>query len=126
MRPTNASADTIRCVAWQDQQQGQAPAAQPAQGQTAQKNWKDRAEYDLYNAIVKEQDPNKRLTLLNSWKEKYPASDYAPERVQIYLTTYSGLNQPDKVIATGNEILQADPKAGFNDTQSEIEYWIAK
>ena len=51
-------------------QGGQAPAAQPAQ-----KNWKDRAEYDLYNAIVKEQDASKRLALLNSWKEKYPTSD---------------------------------------------------
>jgi tetratricopeptide (TPR) repeat protein len=110
-----AAGMSVLCLSGQDQQQGQAPAAQPAQGQPAsgqpaQKNWKDRAEYDLYNGIVKEQDPNKRLTLLNSWKEKYPASDYAPERVQIYLTTYSGLNQPDKVIATGNEILQSDPK----------------
>ena len=86
-------------------QGGQAPAAQPAQ-----KNWKDRAEYDLYNAIVKEQDASKRLALLNSWKEKYPTSDYADARLQIYVTTYAALNQPDKVIATGNEVLQSDPK----------------
>jgi hypothetical protein len=86
-------------------QGGQAPAAQPAQ-----KNWKDRAEYDLYNAIVKEQDPGKRLALLNSWNEKYPTSDYADARLQIYVTTYAALNQPDKVIATGNEVLQSDPK----------------
>ncbi len=86
-------------------QGGQAPAAQPAQ-----KNWKDRAEYDLYNAIVKEQDASKRLALLNSWKEKYSTSDYADARSQIYVTTYAALNQPDKVIATGNEVLQSDPK----------------
>ena len=90
-------------------QGGQAPAAQPA-AQPAQKNWKDRAEYDLYNAIVKEQDASKRLALLNSWKEKYPTSDYADARLQIYVTTYAALNQPDKVIATGNEVLQSDPK----------------
>jgi len=89
----------------------------PAHGQqdaaaakAAQKNWKDRAEYDLYDAIIKEQDANKKLGLLNSWKEKYPASDYSAERLQILLTTYSGLHQPEKVIATGNELLQADPK----------------
>jgi len=81
----------------------------PAAAKPAQKNWKDRAEYDLYNAITKEQDPKKRLDLLNSWKEKYPTSDYAPERLQIYMTTYSALNQPDKVISTGNELLQTDP-----------------
>ena len=86
-------------------QDSQAPAAQPGQ-----KNWKDRAEYDLFTAITKEPDGNKRLALLNSWKEKYPTSDYAPERLQIYVTTYAALNQPDKVIATGNEVLQSDPK----------------
>ena len=85
-------------------QGGQAPAGQPAQ------NWKDRAEYDLFTAITTEQDPNKRLSLLNSWKEKYPGSDYAPQRAQIYVTTYAALNQPEKVIAAGNEALQSDPK----------------
>ncbi len=84
---------------------GQAPAGQPAQ-----KNWKDRAEYDLYSAITKEPDASKRLSLLNSWKEKYPTSDYSPERAQIYITTYAALNQPEKVIEVGNEALQGDPK----------------
>src|SRR5258708_21221020 len=82
-----------------------APVAQPAQ-----KKGKARAEYELYNAIVKEQDASKRLAVLNSWKEKYSTSDYADARSQIYVTTYAALNQPDKVIATGNEVLQSDPK----------------
>ena len=102
----------------QSQDQSQRQAGQTAQGQQAQaqaggqaaKNWKDRAEYDLYNAIVNEQDPSKRLALLSSWKEKYSNSDYVTERLQICLTTYSALNQPDKVIVTGNEVLQTDPK----------------
>jgi tetratricopeptide (TPR) repeat protein len=88
----------------------QSQAGQDAASKPAQKNWKDRAEYDLYNAIVKEQDPTKKLSLLNSWKEKYPTSDYADGRLQIYLQTYTALNQPDKVISTGNEVLAADPK----------------
>ena len=96
---------SVVCLPCRGQQTGQAQAGQPAQ-----KNMKDRAEYDLYNAIIKEQDAGKRLALLNSWKEKYPNSDYAPERLQFYLTTYSALNQPDKVIATGNEVLQTNPK----------------
>ena len=105
---------TVTSLPAQSQDQSQRQAGQTAQGQPAQgqpaRNWKDRAEYDLYNASVKEQDPNKRLALLNSWKEKYTKSDYAPERLQIYLTTCSALNQPDKVIATGNEVLQTDAK----------------
>lgn len=86
------------------QGQGQTPS------QPAQRNWKDRAEYDLYNAIVKEQNLNQKLTLLNSWKEKYPTSEYGQERLQFYLTTYFQLNQPDKVITAANEMLQHDPK----------------
>ena len=88
-------------------QQAQAQAGQPAQGQ---KNWKDRAEYDLYNAIAKEQDPSKRVALLNSWKEKYPTSDYALQRQDIYCQTYAAMNQPAKVIEAGKEALQIDPK----------------
>src|SRR5260370_30524020 len=92
---------------------GQTPEGQAAQaGQPApgQKNWKDRAEYDLYNAIAKEQDPAKRIALLNSWKEKYPTSDYALQRQDIYCQTYAAMNQPAKVIEAGKEALQIDPK----------------
>src|SRR4051794_3681325 len=55
----------------------------------AQKNWKDRAEYDLYEAITKETAPSKRLELLNSWKEKYPLSDFADARQQLFMSTFS-------------------------------------
>ncbi len=82
----------------------------PGFGQQPAQNWKDRAEYDLYNAIVKEQDPAKRLPLLNSWKEKYPTSDFAALRQDVFVQTYAALRQPDKVIAAGNEALQANPK----------------
>ena len=85
------------------------PQAQTQPGQPGGKNWKDPAEYDLYVAITKEQDPNKRLGILNTWKEKYPASDYKAERLQIYLTTYAALNQPEKVLEQGNEALSTDP-----------------
>src|SRR5260370_41247817 len=95
---------------------GQTPEGQAAQaGQPApgQKNWKDRAEYDLYNAIAKEQDPAKRIALLNSWKEKYPTSDYALQRQDIYCQTYAAMNQPAKVIEADKRGQENQPK-GFN------------
>lgn len=55
----------------------QAPAAQAAGAQPA-KNYKDRAEYDLYLKITQTTDPKARLELLNTWQDKYPTSDYAP------------------------------------------------
>ncbi len=78
--------------------------------QAPAKQWKDRGEYDLFDSISKEQDLNKRLALLGSWKQKYPASDYSSERSQFLLDAYARLNQPDKVIETAGEAIQADPK----------------
>jgi tetratricopeptide (TPR) repeat protein len=83
--------------------------AQAAQAQTAQKNWKDRAEFDLYDAITKEQQPAKRLELLNQWKEKYPSSEFSDTRLQVYVVTYQQLGKPAETIATANELLAKDP-----------------
>lgn len=84
------------------------------------KNWKDRAEYDLYDAIVKEQTPAKRLELLTQWKEKYPASDYKYERTSIMLNTYQQLGKVPEMIATAKEVLQIEPK----DLNSL--YWLTR
>ncbi len=111
----------------QDQQQPQASqpaqasqpgqASQPAPAQP-QKKVKDQGEYDLFNSVTKETDPNKKLGLLNTWKEKYPDSDYKVERLQYLLATYQQLGKPDKMIDTAKEILAIDPK----DIQAL--YWI--
>lgn len=107
---------------------GQTPAAgqQPAQGgqQQAQKNWKDRAEYDLYNSIAHEQDPKKRLDLLDQWTQKYPKTDFEDLRVQAYLGTLGPLSQQDpsvrpKAIEYCKKVLSTDPK---NFTAL---YWLA-
>jgi len=88
-------------------------AQQPAQ-QKGQKNWKDRAEYDLYMAITKEADAKKALELLSTWKEKYPASDYADQRLLFYLSTYQKLGDAKRMMETAKEILAESP----NDFQA--------
>jgi len=100
--------------------QGQSQPSQPPQGGSAQpqKKVKDQGEYDLYNGAVKETDPNKKLGLLTTWKEKYPDSDFKIERLQLMLATYQQLGKPDKMIDTAKEILAVDPK----DIQAL--YWI--
>ena len=82
----------------------QTPAA-PA----GQKNWKDRAEYDLYDAITKDQSPQSRLEKLNQWKDKYPSTDFAAERRTLFLTTYVGLNQVMQALGAAKEILANTP-----------------
>ena len=74
-----------------------------------QKNWKDRPEYDLWEAINKETTAAKRLDLLNSWKEKYPNSDFADRRQQLFMTTYAELGRSGDSLAVAGEILAADP-----------------
>lgn len=78
--------------------------------QAAEKNWKDRAEYDLYAEIVKpDAAPAARLQNLDKWKSGYPQSEYAPERQKIYLITYQQLNKHREAFDTATEILKTDP-----------------
>jgi tetratricopeptide (TPR) repeat protein len=78
--------------------------------QQKQPNWKDRAEYDLVQAIEAEKDPNKKIELLNQWKEKYPTSDFKITRLEKYVTTYAAAANRAKALETAQEILNEDPK----------------
>jgi len=98
--------------------QGQAAQAGQAQGQgqagqAGQPQWKDRAEYDLVESIGKEQDPNKKIALLNQWKEKYPGTEFKKLRAAMYLQTYQGLNQPANIYSAAKEVLAIDPQDMF-------------
>jgi tetratricopeptide (TPR) repeat protein len=87
-------------------QGGQTPATQ----NTGQKNWKDRAEYDLYDAIQKDQNPQTRMEKLNQWKDKYPTTDFIDLRQQAFLTTYAALGKVQEALGVAKEILARDPK----------------
>ena len=78
----------------------------PAHAQQATKKVKDQGEYDLYNSVVKETDPAKKLQYLNQWVEKYPETDYQEEQLRFY----SDLSQPAKVMEMGPKVLAKDPK----------------
>jgi hypothetical protein len=86
--------------------------------QAPQKNYKDRAEYDLYSSILKETNPTQKLALLNQWKEKYPQTEFKDERQGLFLLTYVQLNRGKEVMDTAKEMLTTDPK---NPTAL---YWI--
>ncbi|MEX2263739.1 MAG: hypothetical protein WD696_17425 [Bryobacteraceae bacterium] len=77
----------------------------------SQKKVKDQGEYDIFTAIGKETDPKKKLTLLDTWKQKYPETEFQEERLQHYLLTYQGLGQPAKMFEIAKEMLAKDPKA---------------
>src|SRR4051794_28301558 len=67
---------------------GQAAAGQAAGGQAAgTKNYKDRDEYELYSKITQTADPKAKLTLLQTWQDKYPQSDFASDRNVLFMVT---------------------------------------
>ena len=90
------------------------PARMPAQGtpatQTGQKEWKDRAEYDLYDAITKDTNNATKLQKLDQWKSQYPSTAFIDERRMLYLTTYTALSRAADAVAVANEILAANSK----------------
>src|SRR5580692_1620335 len=75
-----------------------------------QKNWKDRAEYDLYVSIGQDQNPKTRLEKLQQWEKQYPMTEWIKERRTALLTTYAALNDGKNAVDEGKQILADDPK----------------
>ena len=72
-------------------------------------NWTDRKEYDLALDIRAQISPQKRLGLLDQWKEKYPQSEYQQVRRELYLSTYQALGDNPRTLGVAGEILAAQP-----------------
>jgi tetratricopeptide (TPR) repeat protein len=86
----------------------QEPAPAPAAAQGPQ--WKNQAEFDLYTAITKENDPKAKLQKLQQWEKDFPDSAFAKNRRTILMTTYYQLQQPAQAIDEAKKILSDDPK----------------
>jgi tetratricopeptide (TPR) repeat protein len=86
--------------------------------QAKQPNWKDINEYNLVQEIGKEANPAKKLALLQSWKEKYPATDFAVNRLGMFLVTYQQMGKAAEMLAIAKELTTAAPDA------IEGPYWI--
>jgi len=84
-------------------------AAAPAAGQP-QKNWKDRAEFDLYTSIGQDQNPKTRLEKLQAWEKGYPMTEFDQLRQTAFLTTYAALNDGKNATEIAKKILADNPK----------------
>jgi tetratricopeptide (TPR) repeat protein len=84
--------------------------ATPLFAQAPQKKVKDQGEYDIYNAVSKETDPNKQLQLLQTWKEKYPDSDFKEDRAAMVAQDYAKLGKPAEAIKAAQDVLAVNPK----------------
>ncbi len=80
-------------------------------GQAAQPQWKDRAEFDLFELIRKEQNPQARLQLLQQWEQKYPETDFKDGRFELMVQTYQQLGRAKEMMETAKSWVAANPKA---------------
>ncbi len=86
---------------------GQAAAPNAAQ---PQKNWKDRAEFDAFDAITKDTNPKTRLEKLKAWEMAYPMTEFIQQRQTLFLTTYVALNDAKNAVDEAKQILADNPK----------------
>jgi hypothetical protein len=79
--------------------------------QDQKKQWKDRAEYDLFDSANKEQNANTKLQILNNWKQKYPASDFKVDRQETIMTTYQAMGNAKEMLNAAKELVSLDAKS---------------
>src|SRR5215469_856145 len=66
-----------------------------------QNNYKDPAEYSLFDAAVKDLGANsfdKAIADLDAWKQKYPDSEFKDDRQVFYVLAYAGAKQSEKAL----------------------------
>jgi len=81
--------------------------APPQAAKTPQ--WKSREEYDAFNAMTTEKDPNKKIALAEAFLQKYSTSDFKDSAYLVEMQTYQQLNQTDKAVDAARKALEANP-----------------
>jgi tetratricopeptide (TPR) repeat protein len=84
------------------------PAGVPAAPQAKTPQWKSRAEYDAFQAFVKETDAKKRIPLIEAFIQKYPQSDFLANAYVAQMQTYVQLNQATDAIASAKKAVGID------------------
>ena len=99
-----------------------AGTVQLAHGQAAsKKNWKDQGEYDLFDSAGKAiaaSNFTKALSDLDTWKQKYPTSDFKDEVTVLYVQAYAGAKQPAKAVDVAGELIDKGVDTAFPDPAS--------
>ena len=84
--------------------------AQPPSSTDKQPQWKDRAEYDLFDAITKDTNAKTKLDKLQQWQKQYPQTDYETQRETLFVSTYATLNMPKETTDAAKKLLSTDAK----------------
>jgi hypothetical protein len=73
-----------------------------------QKNWADKAEYDLYSSILSKTDPAQQIALIYEWQARYPQTEFARERLQQLAYANKMAGKPEEAFAVALQLLNLD------------------
>jgi tetratricopeptide (TPR) repeat protein len=102
---------TVLVACWTTGGLGGGIAAQAQQPAQQASPWKDRAEYDAFNAILQAQgkDNNQVVELSDKYLAAYPESKVADKVYELKLSAYQALNNSAKMEETANKLLEISP-----------------
>ena len=78
---------------------------------TTQPQWKDRTEFDLYQAASTGKDPAGNIDKLDQWTKQYPDTQFKTLRQELYLTNYVQQAKLQDAVKTAKDMLATDPNA---------------
>ncbi|HZP01863.1 MAG TPA: hypothetical protein VFD30_16365 [Terriglobia bacterium] len=84
-------------------------APQQAAGEEKKPQWKSREEYDAFNAMATEKDPNKKISLAEAFLQKYANSDFKDGAYVTEMQAYAQLNESDKAVGAAHKAVEANP-----------------
>jgi tetratricopeptide (TPR) repeat protein len=84
-------------------------AASPQPPQEKKPQWKSREEYDAYQAMAGEQDPNKKIQLAEAFLEKFKDTDFKDLAYVTMMQTYAQLNDSAKAMDAARQAVKANP-----------------
>jgi hypothetical protein len=83
-----------------------------------EKKVKDQAEYDIDDSATKDilaKNGTKAIDDLNTWKQKYPDSDFKNDREVMYIQAYELNKQFDKLLDKAKELMAQNLDSLFPD-----------
>lgn len=86
---------------------------------------KTKAEYDAYLALFNEQNAGKKTELATKFLTDYPDTEFKMYIYQMQINSYAQLNNPDKVVETGEKFASDFPQADSNTKKFVMQRMMA-
>lgn len=76
---------------------------------SAQKNWANAAEYELFERAGNERVPALQIKILLEWETANPNSDFQTDRLAFFVNAYQNAGRPVDAFARATQLFKLDP-----------------